>query len=232
LAIFNENEVKESGMDGWEADMAPFHLHDLMWSNLMIDALGTYIRELDDAVSSIGDEMERLDLALPSAEDVKSLQSHALDTSRRVSFSGTELEGLLGRDHLLWHELRSLSPFGLGVKEDEALSRKTRCGALKESLQFLENHEHAMRDMVVVTTSAVLNQHTFDLESKVFVLTKRLRNLTVWLIVLTILLLILGALTLAIAVFHDQHVVITRGISFNSLEHQFSLQRNLRTNFH
>ena len=192
LAVFNEADAVGSG---WLRDPedAPGLFHREISSLMTADGLNSLLQSFELRLRNIRADLNRLDIDKAAGNQVISLRNQLLGLAREISAVGGDVTGLVDGTvtNWLWADFSPLAQVrrrGFSSRSVE-ITANTKRQQLHTAVESLQAQEVGLRELILVTTSAVNETRTLNL-------TKTLNRLTLWLVFLTIAVLVVAIVQL------------------------------------
>lgn len=190
LAAANEADAIASG-DLTNLKVAPEWFHNQISSLLIADGLRSALRSFEPQLGDIRTKLNRLDLTEPAGTQVIGLRNQLLRSSRDVSAICSDVTALVNDPAAIWRDFSSLAD--LQRRGDRRapgmITADTARRELRSAVESLQAQEVELRELIVLTTSALNETRTLNL-------TNTLNRLTWVLVFLTVAVLIVALVQL------------------------------------
>jgi len=190
-AFTSDNETQD--VAGQKArENIPFKFHGLVAPITMVEAVRLGLDDLSIQTELAGDSLDDLSLERGQDAQIPQLRAIQLDLAVRLSRFCDGVDELATEHFLLWNEYPKLKAVGGSINSDFIPTPANQKQALSRLTEQVRSQERSLRNLVSITSAAIVDRDMVGI-------TRNLKTLTKWLAFLTCLSVAISLVALVIS---------------------------------
>jgi hypothetical protein len=190
-AFFRDRE-SQPAVDQLSSENLPYRFHELITPLTMVEAVRLSLVDLSIQTEVAGDSLDELSIERGQDAQIPKLRSIQLDLAVRLSRFCDGVDELATKHFLLWNEYPKMKVVDGSINPDYVPTPVNQKQALSELTEKIRSQEKSLRDLVSITSAAIVDRD-------MLAFTRDLKTLTKWLAVLTCLSIVISIIALVIS---------------------------------
>jgi len=190
-AFFRDRE-SQPAVGQLSSENLPYRFHELITPLTMVEAVRLSLVDLSIQTEVAGDSLDELSIERGQDAQIPKLRSIQLDLAVRLSRFCDGVDELATKHFLLWNEYPKMKVVDGSINSDYVPTPVNQKQALSELTEQIRSQEKSLRDLVSITSAAIVDRD-------MLAFTRDLKTLTKWLAVLTCLSIVISIIALVIS---------------------------------
>jgi hypothetical protein len=179
--------------NGSKSGNIPYHFHSLVVPLTMVEAIRLYLVALSIRIEQAGDSLDELSLEHGQDAQIPKLRAIQLDLAVSLTRFCDGVDELVTRHFLLWNEYPKLKEVDGSLTPDYVPNPANQKVELSKLAEQIRNQEKSLRDLVSITSAAIVDRDMLRFTKDLRTLTKLLAGLTCLGIVISVVALVISA---------------------------------------
>lgn len=190
-AFFRESESL-TAVEQKSSERLTHEFHELVAPLTMVEAVRLSLEDLSIQTEMAGDSLDELNLERGQDAQIPKLRAIQLDLAVSLSRFCDGVDELVTNHFLLWNEYPKMKVVNDSISSDFVPTPENQKQALSQLTVQIRSQEKSLRDLVSVTSTAIVDRDMLGF-------TRDLKTLTKWLAVLTCLSVAISIIALVIS---------------------------------
>ena len=190
-AFFHDRESLPA-VGQMSSENLPFRFHQLIAPLTMVEAVRLSLEDLSTQTEVAGDSLDEMSLERGQDAQIPTLRAIQLDLAVSLSRFCDGVDELATKHFLLWNEYPKMKVADGSINSAFAPTPVNQKQALSELTKQIRSQEKSLRDLVSITSAAIVDRDMLDL-------TRDLKTLTKWLAALTCLSIVVATIALVVS---------------------------------